>query len=172
MRKITLELADSGMTALEAEARIKRMDPRQLLAEKLRADAEQMESLASAVNAATIVQASSMSARLASEIDGSQLPLTAPEDPLGAILRMQQDLKELASSVLGDVLRPVLPEALSSINTLLTTLAASTDSQLDQDSRRRARMAILESTRGSWAGEVDGPEDGVFYQEKMRAEWP
>lgn len=63
MRKITLELADSDMTALEAEARIKRMAPRQLLAEKLRADAYQMEKLASAVNAATIVQAFKVDAR-------------------------------------------------------------------------------------------------------------
>lgn len=172
MRKITLVLADSDMTALEAEARLKRMAPHQLLTEKLRADADQIENLASASNAATTLQASSMSARLASEIDGSQLPSMAPEDPLGAILRMQQDLKELASSILGDVLRPVLPEALSGINTLLMTLAASTDSRLDQDSRRRARMAILESTRGSWAGEVGEPKDGVFYQEKMRSEWP
>lgn len=171
MRKITLELADSDMTALEAEARLKRMDPGQLLTEKLRADADQIENLASAINAATTL-APSMSARLASEIDGSQLPSMAPEDPLGAILRMQQDLKELASSILGDVLRPVLPEALSGINTLLMTLAASTDSRLDQGSRRRARMAILESTRGSWAGEVGEPKDGVFYQEKMRSEWP
>ena len=104
-------------------------------------------------------------------IEAINTPTTTQEYSLETILRMQRDVKDLGSWSLGDILQPVLPEALPGINTLLLILAAFTDSQLDQDLRRRARMAILKSTRGSWAGEVGEPKDGVFYQEKMRAAW-
>ncbi|NVE01888.1 hypothetical protein [Massilia sp. BJB1822] len=46
------------------------------------------------------------------------------------------------------------------------------DPTLDpQEERRRRRIAALKAAEGLWKNRTDIPNDGLEYQEQLRAEW-